>query len=347
VVTKKSDYPSYRWNTDLYKMFFEIGLKGLIHRHGILTLITPRFYLLNKDDCGMREFFLKETRIHCFAACNPFETAVTENIITILSYGERQKSIPTYTHEPEKQSFKDVFPVNVSYCLNNKLFEIVLGLSPKIVKILNTMKENSDVMLCDCISSKRGAELSKKVLRSTTRGRRALIGMDVKKYQILWNSTFLDESNEEFKRLKNFFNNHLIYLRRVDTCLEATYSVDKYAFNKNIYGLLVSDNSKYSPFYLLAIINSKAADFYYKKRFTMKKEEAFPEIQSYLYEQLPIPPVKNNVLAWIEESVKELLSKGGEIKEVQDKLDKVIFSLYGLTEEDILIINNSMMASTV
>ena len=57
------------------------------------------------------------------------------------------------------------------------------------------------------IDSKRGAEISKTELRRTTFGVKSLIGKDVKKYQILWNNTYINVNSPEYQRLKIFSRN--------------------------------------------------------------------------------------------------------------------------------------------
>lgn len=82
-------------------MFFECAYKRLQKKSGVLTFITPRFYLVNKDDYNMRLFFLNSTFVHLLATCNPFDSAVTENVITMLSKGAAQSEIPAYEYNEE------------------------------------------------------------------------------------------------------------------------------------------------------------------------------------------------------------------------------------------------------
>jgi hypothetical protein len=90
--------------------------------------------------------------------------------------------------------------------------------------------------------------------------------------------------------------------------LEATISPGMhYGYNKNVYGIKKRVNCNYGLRYLLACMNSKVVDFYYKKKFSTKKTDAFPEIQTYLYEQLPIPTVSDNVQSNIESLVDDIL----------------------------------------
>ena len=291
----------------------------------------------------MRKAFLNKLHIRSLAACNPFETAVTENVITIIDTGSpERKSIPAYKYNLGKGHFEPLFPINVPYCKSNKLSEIIMDMNPQDITLLSKMR-GEHRLLADYTISKRGAEVSKKVLRTTDNGHKALIGLDVKKYRICWNGTYLSKNDDEFARLSAYFEKPMIYLRRVDSCLEATYSDAGYAFNKNIYGITLRGDSQVSMEYILAILNSNAADYYYKKRFTLKKEEAFPEIQTYLYEQLPIPIPETQVQNKIETLVHEILSETedtiyeGLIREI----DRQVYYVFGLSDEEISFIEDS------
>lgn len=145
---------------------------------------------------------------------------------------------------------------------------------------------------------------------------------------------------KEYKRFKGYFSQSLIYLRRVDNCLEAAYGKG-YAFNKNIYGLSITE-TECSPYYILALLNSKALDYYYKKRFTLKKAEAFPEIQTYLYEQLPIPKAdvsSQNEIEHLVQKITEIEDDKERMKVLENKIDFLVYHLYGLTYDEVLVVD--------
>ena len=197
--------------------------------------------------------------------------------------------------------------------------------------------------LGDLSESKRGAEVSKNFLRGNDNGLETLIGQDMRKYCIQWNSTYLPKTHKEYKRLKKFFDSDVIYLRRVDSMLEATISPGmRYGYNKNVYGIKKRSTCNYGIRYILACINSKVVDFYYKKKFSTKKTDAFPEIQTYLYEQLPIPTVTNDVQRLIESLVDDILDankKGLSTTELEQEIDRLVYHLYGLNYDEVLIID--------
>jgi adenine-specific DNA-methyltransferase len=66
VVTPVSEYKNYEWKGDLYYLFFENGLKKLLQPKGVLSFITPRFYLFNMS-CEKLRRYLLEKNPHLFS----------------------------------------------------------------------------------------------------------------------------------------------------------------------------------------------------------------------------------------------------------------------------------------
>ena len=346
VVTNKRDYPKYKWNSDLYKMFYELGIDVLMNFSGHLCFITPKFWMLNLEDEQMRKTFSCNLEIKQIAFCNPFETAVTENTVVLLSKNNnKQDEIEVFKYNPNSLCFENTIPLNLDYCSTNLHFEWVHGLNKQLINLLTKLVNNKK--LKDISISKRGAEISKKVMRETIKGIPSLIGQDMKRYSILWCDTFIDAEHKEFYRLSSFFSNKLIYLRRVDTCLEATISTKPYGFNKNVYGIKVDEKFGYKIKFVLALLNSKLLDFYYKKKFSTKKEEAFPEIQTYLYEQLPLPIVnqeQQNKIISIVDTILQLKSgnNNADTSSLENEINVIVYDLYGLTDAEIKIIEQSI-----
>lgn len=337
VVTKRSDFQKYEWYTDLYKMFFELGLKVLMNEDAHLCYITPKFFLVNLDDEKMRDYFANKVCVRLLALCNPFHV-VTENVITFISNNSTgTNEIPVVKYNEETHVFEKQLPIDLVYSKTNLHHEWILGLDKDIIQILSKMEHN--IKLKSISKSKRGAELSKQVLKSTSDGIPSLIGQDMKKYQILWNDTFIGTDTSEYKRLETFFDKDLIYLRRVDSCLEATVGEKMFGFNKNVYGIKIDKNCFFENKYIVGWLNSKAVDFYYKKRFSTKKEDVFPEIQTYLYEQLPIAPASAEQQAPIISLVDRILAAkkadpAADTSDWENQIDELVYDLYNLSEDE-------------
>lgn len=92
-------------------------------------------------------------------------------------------------------------------------------------------------------------------------------------------------------------------------------------------------------------MNSKLLNFYYLKKFTTKKEDIFPEIQTYLYEQLPIPQINLTNQSLVDEIINlvdkilDFKKADKDITELESKIDDLVYQLYSLNKDEISIIN--------
>ena len=341
LTVKRSAFPMYEWNTDLYKMFFELGIKHLMNDSGLLIYITPKFYLVNLDDERMRNYFMDNMRVDFLSFCNPFDV-VTENVITMVRKDKSmQPSVKVFRQNEESKVFEEDLPLDLIFAKTNLHKEWVTGIDGNVLAILTKME--SQLKLKDISLSKRGAEISKNDMRATQTGIPSLIGQDMKKYSIIWDNTYLDLKHKEYRRLHPFFSVEMIYLRRVDVCLEATIAEIAYGFNKNVYGIRINEQKGYNRKFVLALLNSKALDYYYRKKFSTKKEDVFPEIQTYLYEQLPIPEATSTKQQPIIDLVDTILAKKkhnpqADTSVEENAIDQLVYQLYGLSREEIRII---------
>ena len=209
--------------------------------------------------------------------------------------------------------------------------------STAVLPVLNT------IQLKSIIETKRGAEYGKNFIKTFNSGIKILLGYDMQAYTIKWNNSFVDTNLKDISRLLDFFKTkNLIYLRRVDKRLSASISNETFAFTKNIYGIKITD-VKYNYKLILALLNSNLLNFYYLNKFTTKKEDVFPEIQTYLYEQLPIPEInsKNKEIAdKIINNVDEILkiknkNSNSDISIIEREIDILVYELYNLEDKEI------------
>ena len=286
VVNNTDMYNSYEWNNDLYLLFYEKILKtSILKDNGEFSFITPRFFAVNKNCFSFRDFILNDKKysLRKLVETSPFKDAETECLISFFSK-EVSSSDKILVYEDLNSTIIHSNVISKKYCNNNEYKEILTFLKPHTILLLDKIKSNS-IPLDEITTSKRGMEIGKRNFESE--GVRTLVGYDLDTFSILFDNNFISKSNNQYKRLEKFFDNKLIYLRRVSKDLKASISDEKFAFNKNIYGISVDENIISSEF-VLALLNSKLLNFYYKNKFSTKKNDVFPEIQTYLFKQLPI-----------------------------------------------------------
>ena len=336
VVVKKEYFPNYRWNTDLYTIFFEVSLKKFLMQDGVLSFITPRFFLFNQNCFLLRKYFLEDVEILGMTECSPFD-AVTENLISVV-----KKQIPKldfisfYKHHNNSIIYHNI--LKKKFVTTNKFLEINSSLKIEVHQLLHKI-ENGKKTLSQIATSKRGAEIGKKNLKECVSGIPILLGYDVNKFHLEHTGAKIPSAHKEFLRLEKYFNtNHIVLLRRVSKNLISTVSIEKTAFSKNLYGIF---SSEVSPFYLSALLNSRLLNFYYKKKFSTKKEDVFPEIQTYLYEQLPIAFGSAEDMKELVSIAYEIISskKADHSEELFKNMENIIYRIYKLSDDEITIVN--------
>lgn len=343
IVTKKGKYNGYQWDGDLYTMFFELSVKYLLKKGGVLSFITPRFFLFNQSNFNMRHHILNELNILGMVECNPFD-AVTENEITILTIDKaKSKKIDFYLQENGNMKYFN--SVQKEWIRNNRFLEINPYLTKPVFLILQKIANNKS-KLSDIVISKRGAEIGKSELRKSKRGKNILLGYDVSRFCVSPNDAKIDTSHKEYQRLKEFFKQPIILLlRRVSKDLIAAVCNNPIAFSKNLYGIIPDE--RINPYFLAGILNSNLLNFYYKKKFSTKKEDVFPEIQTYLYEQLPVKIINKmdqKVLISLVEKIHTAKEKNPRVDTsgLEKQLNRIVYKIYELTDEEIAIVEDSV-----
>jgi adenine-specific DNA-methyltransferase len=122
----------------------------------------------------------------------------------------------------------------------------------------------------------------------------------------------------------------------------ATISNDKFVTKKDVYTFKLNQN-KFSLKYLLAIINSKLISFTKTKGSASAKKDDFTQLTLNDIRQLRIPEPSTIQVKRIEDNVDKILSlkaQGQDTSELEAKIDAMVYELYGLTEEEIRIVED-------
>jgi len=304
-------------------------------------LITPRFFLFNQVNSDMRKFLIEKTHIISITECNPFD-AVTENAISIIKKSTPQTDwIDFYLHDNESIHFENRIEKN--WVRSNINYEINPSLNEKDFALISKIKSDHKT-LSDISISKRGAEIGNSELKNSSHGKPILLGYDVDRFTINHTGARIQTMHKEYQRLKRIFElKNIVLLRRVSKDLVSSVVSESTAFSKNLYAIIPYEG--YSPEFICGLLNSKVLNYYYKRKFSTKKEDVFPEIQTYLFEQLPISLANSKLITQIIKLVKEIMNQKSmklvdKVNLLEDELDNCVFTLYGLRDDDIQIIES-------
>ena len=184
-------------------------------------------------------------------------------------------------------------------------------------------------------------------------------GKHIGRYEIFWaNNNWIKYGQWlAAPREQNNFNGEKIIIRKiVGRTLIATYTNDDSFCNTLLFILKLKYSSHISYHSVLAILNSSLIGWYFMNKFQISFEDTFPQIMIRDILQFPLPSFErinsrnfDNLVKQILESKKAATTAKTESeKEYLEKkcstldrqIDNLVYELYGLTDEEIKIIES-------
>ena len=196
--------------------------------------------------------------------------------------------------------------------------------------------------------------------------RKLLSGADIIRYGIFWNG------NQWIKygawlgapREKRFFTEPRIVVRQIISGdplrIYAGYSEEE-LYNAQIgFNILTKDENKVRIKYLLAIINSKLMNFYHREKYLDKSKNLFQKILIQNAKKFPIKATNVSIQDKVIVYVGKLLKLVSEFEKIKDKqtdervriekeiqkldneINEEVYKLYGITEDEKKIIEESL-----
>jgi hypothetical protein len=92
--------------------------------------------------------------------------------------------------------------------------------------------------------------------------------------------------------------------------------------------------------FLIAILNSRLIQYYFDLSNPQMQGKIFAEIKVVYVEQLPIPAATDAQQVSIVERVQQILADpdSPEVRRLEAEIDRLVYTLYGLTEEEIALV---------
>ena len=169
-------------------------------------------------------------------------------------------------------------------------------------------------------------------------------GKDIGPYQLLWKKTnWLDYGPWLAEpRVPSKFEDEKILIRKITgNTLIAHYIAETSYCNTLLFVLkLLPEESQISYKALLGILNSTFIGWYFHKKFQISEDDTFPQIMIRDILQIAIPNVNNDITKKIESEVSMIIEMKQSNNQLNAKdhegiVDRLVYELYGLTEEEI------------
>ena len=367
LVTNLSKVPDF----EIYYWFIDKGHQ-ILKEKGVISYIIPNSILFNVFAQDYRLGLFDSWSIDEILDCtdiNIFEDATVRNIIFTFSKSEtitdrliyrNSKNIQTFTdfQSRKRLSFnkETVTKNNQNWGLIFKLPQDTIALVTKIKASRKRLSELFPETSQGLIAYDKYKGQSKEVIKNRAYHhfdnpkdiyKKWLYGEDITKYAVKWNcKEYIDYCDGIANpRDPKFFKGKRLLIREITNPSIFSAITTEELYNDPAI-LIVKENSKsFALECLLAILNSKLATFYHFNSSPKATKGAFPKILVYDVNNFPLP---TSIEPEFQEKIKNLVDliqlkkqDGQESKVEEALIDHLVYQLYGLTEEEIEIIENA------
>ena len=233
---------------------------------------------------------------------------------------------------------------SIDFCEKSPFRLISTEISSEMQSVFAKMDGNT-VLIRDIIEITRGIEAGKsdKSINFNKNDYKLLRGEDLTKYTCSFVNLYCEYDKDnisKFKPLELYFSDKIL-IRRVANEVIGTFDTDKYLVLNSIYCGLQKDKN-FDLKYVTGVLNSKQINFWFKNLFVLT-DKLFPYLRKSQIEFIPIPVIPLSEQQPIIDLVNQILSAkqanpAADTTELERKIDLLVYELYGLSEEEVKII---------
>ena len=350
-------FSTAEYQLDLYPFFIELST-NLLLSNGYVSLITPNSWLKNLKMQKTRKYVLDNLK---FESINPniskaFEEAQVDTLIFIACKRNKNGEINIWTFDDKEPSPRHL--INQEVFLENEGFVFDLEVNPMIRSIIKKVRSKSKI-LEDDFEITRGVNpydkyrgqsediISSKAYHSSFKKdetfKPELRGKHVSTFNYKWDNKHFISYGSWLAAPRNpkFFTGKRILFREILGNRFVTTTIDEdFILDRSLYiGKPLNDSINVEA--VLGILSSKLLIWLFRIE-KNEFDDLFPKIRLEEFKKLPIP--KQNIF---EDDISKIIVKimaqkneNGQIDItiLENKIDKLIYRLYELTEDEINII---------
>lgn len=347
--TYRSIYRSGKGRFNLFTLMIERGI-SLLTSDGTLTYIQPEGIFTNIEYRFIREIIVNETSLLSVTMFDNrvFAAAVDTAVLQVCKPHKRNNSFPVIKNMDNTEIIlkqdsiikKDNWLIPVSSTESNS-------------EIIDRMKQQANLNIEDILEIQQGIIYSGRPkdevfsnLPINSLYKKCLDGRDVKKWYINWAVKAENRYIEYTKKLHRpreerlFLAKEKLLLPRKSTKISLGYDDQQFYVLNTAYIILLKDNQITKNLKLkgiLAILNSNLINYYYQNVY-LGWQITIPAFNS-----LPLKydlAIQDKLVACVDEI---LCNRGKDISAIEERLNTIVYNLYGLTQEEISIVEQSAM----
>lgn len=357
-------FTTTEFKVDIYTLFIEKAIKELgFKRFGF---IIPNTLMTNLTDRKLRKLILEKTHIDEIInyRTRVFDQAVVHTMILILDKDVNNKIINVKEISADKT---DVFMIKQEDLLKNENNSFDIRMFGKDSSVLRKIKSRGIQLdkLCDLRQAIKTGDDKKYILNKKIKKnyKEVIGGSEMNRYTLHWEGRFVDYGDYlACPRDPHIFEvDEKLIIRETGKRITATYDNEKYYLMSSVYSAFLLQSVKnYNLKFILGSLNSNASQYYMQKLCFDNSSGAFVKARIFHYNQLPIPQInfqnktekeQHDKLVQLVEQMLEAKKQLQNAKTDTDKtyyenkcnaldrqIDNLVYELYGLTEEEIKIV---------
>ena len=360
---------------EIYYYFIQIAEMLLVEK-GIMSYIIPNTYLFNNFAKNYRLSILDRWNVLEILDCTKFKIFESATVFnTINTWQKNTFGSPEfigYRRTSNITSFAELLDNPRTFLRKEDLLKmnqnwgLAFFLSDKVVTLINKLSGNTNSIsnyydcsqgyipyrLSDLISvygKEEGTRIKTQRLwhskqKTSEYYIQEIYGRDISKYDYSVSGEFIKYGKHVACYVNPiFFTSPRLLVREItNPTIIACFITDSYINDPQLLPIIAKDGSLESLYYLWGILNSKLATFYHFNHSPKATKGAFPKILVQDIKDFPLPVVSNDVKSYITELVKQVLenhSKGLDTKTGEQQIDLLVYHLYGLTYDEVLIVD--------
>ncbi|WP_419547601.1 DUF7149 domain-containing protein [Microcystis sp.] len=342
---------------DIYTIFMEKATR-ISHKSGFFSFITPISWLTGDKYYSTRKIIYENSHLVLGITLpyDIFNDAYVDTGIYLLSKNKSLNMSLVYEFNPRDKIDFNIINSLDYHILSKKEWsnsqDLKLIFNP-LSKLLNNKLSKIQTTIEDITDSARGILANKNdySLNKIDDFHEPILTGKLDRY-------FLEDVNEYIKYGDNlrekpssfdFFTGERILVRRIISRqfrIMATLTQKPLVVKKDIY-IFKLNTDRFSIKYLLSIINSKFVSYLKTKNSTSAKKDDFTQLTMNDIRKLRIPIPTPNQVVNIENIVDQILTAKksnpkADTSELEKEINQIVYELYGLSEEEIRIIEGEI-----
>jgi len=345
---------SAEYKVNSYALFTEKGV-NVLSKNGTLSYIIPSTILQNEYLKKIRKYLITKYHLkQVVTFANKVFEAITDSIILFSSnhFSEDLKTIAIRKSNLDFTILEDVKIYNQSIW-NNEKNNFVVNLKTNNIEDSLIFKIEKDCKyIGDYLEVYVGivANGIKKFLSNSkinSNYKKYLQGKHIENFELKPVDLFINFLKEELHSNTDenvYLQNEKILVRKTGNRLIAVIDIEKYYTDQSIYNLYPKRGKIVNLKVITGLLNSKLLEYYFNKKM-ITNPDVFPYIKGIHLKKLPIkfPNTKDDekIFENLVLKITEMKIKNQDTTSDINKLNQLVYELYGLTEDEIRIVEEN------